>query len=131
MTPWASDEIRPACGAGKRRRSQFRARRADETIGLIDQVEHRRNDDRAGEDTDDERDLLLPRSRIDQLPGLQILQVVVRDRGHVENHGGGEKREGHERLGRIRPHVRFDAEHKQQRRADHDQDADARERAVG
>ena len=116
---------------GQRRRSQFRARRADETVGLIDQIEHRRNDDRAGENTDDERDLLFPRRRIDQLAGLQILQVVVRDRGDVENHRGGEKREGHQRLGRFRPDVRFHAEHEQQRRADHDQDADAGERAVG
>ena len=71
---------------------------------------------RAGEDTDDERDLLLPRSRIDQLPGLEVLQVVVRDRGDVEDDGGGEKRESHQRLGRVRPDIRFHAEHQQQAR---------------
>ena len=103
--------------AGLRRgqwlRSQLSARCADETVRLIDQIEHRRNHDGAGENTDDQRDLLFPRSRIDQLTGLQILQIVIRDRGHVENHGGGEKREGHQRLGRVRPDVRFYADHQQ------------------
>ncbi len=95
---------------GERRRTQVRTRRAEETVGLIDQVEHGRNDGRASEDTDDERDLLLPRSRIDQLPGLKILQVVVRDRGDVEDYRSGEKREGHQRLERIRPDVRLYAQ---------------------
>ena len=130
MTPCASEEIKPACGAGERIGTQFRARRADESIRLIHQVEHRRNDERASEHTDDQCDLLLPRRRIDQLTGLEVLQIVVRDRGDVENHRGGEKREGHERFARFRPHVRLYAEHKQQRRADHDQNADARERTV-
>src|ERR671919_358864 len=63
MTPWASDEIKPACGPG--------------------------------EDTDDKRELLLPRSGLDELAGLEVLQVIVRDCGHIEDHRGGEKRESH------------------------------------
>ena len=86
--------------AGLRRRqwiwTQFSARCADEPIGLIHEIEHRRNDQRAREDTEDERDLLLPRSRINQLTSLQVLQIVVRNRGDVENDRGGEKREGDE-----------------------------------
>src|SRR6266850_7053972 len=80
--------------------SQLSARRSNKTVGLVDEVEDWRNDNRASEDTDDERDLLFPRGRIDQLTRLQILQIVVRNRRHVENHGSSEKREGHERLGR-------------------------------
>src|SRR5438045_8357029 len=64
--------------AGLRRRqwmwTKFSARCADKTIGLIDQIEHWRNHKRARDDTDDERDLLLPWRRIDELSCLQILQ---------------------------------------------------------
>ena len=79
----------------------------------------------------DEGDLLLPRRRIDQLPGLQILQVIVRDRGDVDNDRRGEKRERHEGLGRFRPRVRFDTEYEQYRGANHDEDPDSRKRTVG
>ena len=54
---------------GLRRRqwmwTKFRAGRADESIGMIDQVEHRRNDERARDDAEDQRDLLLPGRRIE------------------------------------------------------------------
>ncbi len=56
----------------------------------------------AGDDADDERDLLTPRRRADELAGLQILQVVVRDRRAREDDGGHEEREGDERRPRVR-----------------------------
>ena len=130
MTPWASEEIRPACGAGRRVRSQFRAGRADKTVGLIHQVEHRRNDERAGNHPDNERDLLLPRRRIDELTGLEILQIVICDRGDVENYRCGEKRESHQRLARLPVRHTVLAQHKQQGRADHHQNSNAGKRAV-
>ena len=83
-------------------RTQLRARRADKTVGVIHQIEHRRNNERACDDTNDQRDLLLPRRRIDQLTGLEILKVIVGNRCHVENYRGGEKRERDQRFARVR-----------------------------
>src|SRR5438067_10793799 len=52
-------------------RTQIRTRRANKTVSVIDQIEHWRNHKRSRDHTDDERDLLLPWRRIDQLAGLQ------------------------------------------------------------
>ena len=54
ITPWASAEINPACGAG-RARAGFAPGGAGKAVGVIEHVEYRRNDDGAGEDADDQR----------------------------------------------------------------------------
>ena len=69
---------------------------------LREQVEHERNHRRAGSDADDERDLLAHRRRADELAGLQILQVVVRDRRAGEDDRRHEEREGDERRACLR-----------------------------
>src|SRR2546430_2448445 len=66
--------------------TKFSARCADKTVGLIDQIEHWRNHKRARDNTNDQSNLLLPRCRIDELSGLEILEVVVRNRRHIEDH---------------------------------------------
>ena len=86
--------------AGLRRRQRVlvvRPGRAGETVGMVEQIEDRRNDRGAGDDADDQRHLLLPRRGIDELAGLQILQVVVGDGGRGEHHRGDEQRVGHQR----------------------------------
>ncbi len=96
ITPCASAEIRPACGAGSGC-SWCGPGRAGEAVGVVQQIEDRRDDRGAGDDADDQRHLLLPRRRIDELAGLQILQVVVGDGRDGEHHRGDEQREGHQR----------------------------------
>ena len=39
-----------------------------ETVGVVEQIEHRADHKRAGDDADDERDLLAPRRGADELP---------------------------------------------------------------
>src|SRR5919106_3626220 len=72
----------------QRRWPQVCAGRAHKTVRLIYQVEYWRNDDGPGEDTDNKRELLLPRSGLDELTGLEVLQVIVRDCGHIEDDRG-------------------------------------------
>ena len=55
-------------------------RRAGEAVRLGEQVEDGRNHRRSRHHADDQRDLLAHRRGADELPGLQVLQVVVRDR---------------------------------------------------
>ena len=105
--------------------TQFSTWRAHESVGLIHQIEHWRNDERARNDTDDQCYLLLPWRCIDQLASLEVLQVIVRNRGDVEYDGGGKKRECHQGLERIRPDVGFHAKHEEQRGANYNQDPDA------
>ena len=75
--------------------------------------------------------MLLPGCRVNQLSGLEILEVIVGNRGNVENDRSGKKRECHQSLDRLWPDVWLDTEHKQQRSPDHDQNTDAGEWAVG
>jgi hypothetical protein len=132
MTPWASDEIRPACGAGKWRFGRNSAPgRADETVGLIHQVEHRRNDDRAGEDADDERPCCFHGVASTSWPVLRSCRLLFAIAATLKTTAVVKSAKRSERLGRVRADIRLDAEHEQQRRADHDQNADAGERAVG
>ena len=98
---------------------------------MIHEIEHRRNYKRARDYTDHERHLLLPRSCFDQLAGLEVLQIIVRDSGNVEDHSGSEERECHQRFTRVRRHVWFYTQHEQQGSANHHQNANARQRAVG
>src|SRR5438094_3484293 len=53
---------------------------------MIHEIEHWRNHKRARDYTNNERHLLLPRRCIDQLTGLEVLQIIVRDGGDVEDH---------------------------------------------
>ena len=69
---------------------------------MIHEIQHRRNHERAGDYTDHQRHLLLPWGCINELAGFEILQVIVSDRGNVEDHCGGEKRERHQCLARVR-----------------------------
>ncbi len=99
ITPCASAEMRPACGRRQRAR-RIHAGRAQEAVGVVEQVEHRRDDERARDDADHERPLLPRRRRVDELAGLEVLQVVVGDGRHGEHHRGQEERERHQRLPR-------------------------------
>src|SRR5207248_7956632 len=107
-------------------RMQLGTWRPNKAVSMIDQIEHRWNDECARDHPDHECDLLLPRSRINELPGLEILQVVVSDRGDVENDRSGEKRECHQSFARIRRNVWLHAKNEQQGGTDYHQDANAR-----
>ena len=103
----------PRLRCGQRTCARFRPRRADESVGVINEIEDRRNYESSRNDADDERYLLLPRRRVNQLAGFEILQVVIRNCRNVEDDGGGKKCERHKCLMRVRRHVRFYADHQQ------------------
>ena len=73
------------------------AGRSGEAVRAPEQIEDRRDDRRADHDADDERDLLAPRRRVDELACLEVLQVVVRDRRDAEHDRGDEERVRDER----------------------------------
>ena len=50
---------------------------AREAVGLIEQIQHRRDDERADDAAEQQRDLLTPRRRADEMARLEILHVVV------------------------------------------------------
>ena len=68
------------------------AGRANETIGVIHKIQDRRDDNRPGDNADYQCNLLLPRRRIYQLSGLEILKVVVRDCRDIKNYRCGKER---------------------------------------
>ena len=72
---------------------------------MIHEIEHWRNHKRARDYTDNERHLLLPRRCIDQLTGLEVLQIIVRDGGDVKDHCGRKERECHQRFARVRRYI--------------------------
>ncbi len=74
---------------------------------------------------------MAPRRGVDQLPGLQILQVVVGDHGHGQQDRGDEQREGHQRLGAAVPALKLGDGGQDHGGAQHRQDGQARDRAVG
>src|SRR5262245_47780913 len=82
----------------QRIRSSFSAQRPDKTVGVVYEIKHWRNYKRACDDTENERDLLPPRCRIDKLTGLEVLEIVVRDRRHVEDDRGSKQCEGDQRF---------------------------------
>ena len=67
---------------------------AGEAVGPVQHVKYGRDDRRAGDHADDQRHLLLPRRRVHQLSGLQVLQVVVGDRRGGEHHRRHQQRVG-------------------------------------
>ena len=86
MTPSARAEIRVACGAESGSVSvAVGGGPPTKPIGAVEKVEHERNDERAGDDADDQGGLLAPRCGADELAGLEILQVVIRDDGDGED----------------------------------------------
>src|SRR3546814_8534565 len=87
ISDWSSD----VCSSDLRVRP--RARRADEAQRLVEHIEHRRHDERAEDHADDQRDLLLPRRRADELAGLEVLEIVVRDRRDTEHKPGDDRSE--------------------------------------
>ena len=101
-TPCASAEISVACGAG----SGFAATTptfggAGKAVGLRQQVQHRRNHHRARATPTMSAICCRHRRRADELPGLQILQVVIRDRGAGEDDRRDEQRKRHQRRPRL------------------------------
>ena len=128
MTPCASAEMRLACGAGRGCRCAVRARHAGEAIGLRQQIEYGWNDQRAGDDTDDQRHLLTPWRGADELAGFEILQIVVRDRGDREDDGGG--KEGERRQRQLQCGRRMDHNAEQCRANQDRENADAGDGAV-
>ena len=58
-------------------RSHVKIRRTGEAVASVEQVEDRRNHQRADGNTENQRNLLPPRRRADELAGLEILQVIV------------------------------------------------------
>jgi hypothetical protein len=105
-------------------------RRAGKSVGVIEQIEDRRNDDRPHHDAHDERDLLAPRRCVDELARLEVLQVIVRDGSDTEQHGGDYECVGDELRVQRRAGTFRDRQH-DQRRTDDGEDRQARDRAVG
>ena len=101
-----------------------------EAEGALHEAEHRRDDDGAEDDTDDERHLLLPRGGVDELAGLEVLEVVVRDGGHAEDDRGDEQGVGHQGADVVGRGGRGDGAN-QRGRGDRHEDADAGDRRVG
>src|SRR5690606_6187135 len=106
-----------------RRRQGLRAlhdggRAALEAEGLVHHVQHEGDDQGAGDDADQQGRLLTPGGGLDQLAGLQVLQVVVGDDGHGEDDGGDDQGEGDH--GRISGHPRHGQHAQHQQRRDDD-----------
>src|SRR3546814_4342329 len=72
----------------------------------------------------------LPRRRADELAGLQVLEIVVRDRRDRKDDCRGEQRIGDERRRIGFAMVAPKEEEQHQRGGDHREDADPRNRAV-
>ena len=132
----AADDALRERGDQRRLRSRQRIRRdhadigrAGEAVGLGQQVEHHRNHGRAGDDADDQRDLLAHRRGADELSGLQVLQVVVGDRGAGEHDRRDEQREGHQRRAGSSPSARTTST-SSEAQITIDENADAGDRAV-
>src|SRR6185369_3741954 len=65
-------------------------------VSFREQVKHKRNYRRTGDNADDQRDLLAHRRCANKLARLQVLQVVVRDRRARKNDRRDEERKGDE-----------------------------------
>src|SRR4030095_10269854 len=65
-------------------RGRLGSRRALEGESRVQQVEYRRDDQRAEDYAENQGNLLPPGCCVDQLTGLQILKVVVGDSGDAE-----------------------------------------------
>src|SRR5690606_33980664 len=68
-------------------------RAAFEAEGLVHHVQNEGDDQGAGDDADQQGRLLTPGRGLDQLAGLQVLQVVVGDDGDGEDDGGDDQGE--------------------------------------
>ena len=127
-------EHRLRCGECLRGIHARTRQRAREAVCLIEEVEHRGDDERTDHAADEERDLLTPRRCTDEIAGLEILHIVIRDAGDREDDRRG--KDSGRRRKFLAARQREDAEHGAQRvhdeRCDDDaEDADARDRAGG
>ena len=78
----------------------FARQAARKTIGVVEQIQHRRNHQRAHHAADDEHHLLTPGRSTHQVAGLQVLQVVVGDGCHGQHHRDHEEHQRHAHLPR-------------------------------
>ncbi len=117
---------------GLRCREGVRARpgRAREAEAGAEEVQHRRDDDGAVGHADDQGDLLLPGRRADELPGLEILQVVVGDGGDAEHDPGDRQGVGDQRPGALRIGPAAEQPQEKGRARQHGEDSDARQGRV-
>ena len=105
---------------------------AGEAIGLVEHFQHRGDDQRTDHAADDQRHLLPPGGGMHQPARLQILQVVVGDRGHRNDGRTGEEGQRNHELavGFVGEQVGGFANHQQHQRDDDNRDdADARDGA--
>ena len=70
-----------------------------ETESVLHEVQDRRNDQSTKNNTDDQRDLLLPGSCTHELTSLKVLQIIVRNRCDTEDNRGGKEGVGDEGSG--------------------------------
>ena len=93
----------------RRERVGLRARGARDSIGVEQQIQHRRDDKRGCDRADQNRDLERARRRADVISGRQIVHRVARHRS-----GGANHRTRHDR--EARANARRDTEHLQHQR---------------
>ena len=108
--------------------------RTGEAIGLIEQVQHRRDDEGADETAQQQRDLLAPRRSTDEVAGLEVLHVIVRDAGDGHDDGCRENGRGRGKFlaARHRKDTKGRAECIHHERGHDDaEDTDTRNRAGG
>src|SRR5580704_5315958 len=96
-----------------------------DAVGEQQDVHYRRHDRRAHHDADAEHHLLAPGGGTDQLSGLEILQIVARDRRGVADHRADE----HHRHGADRGFTAHHP-HEYQRREQDGANGDAGDRVV-
>ncbi|MCY1176556.1 hypothetical protein D9M73_168330 [compost metagenome] len=108
-----------------------RARHADKAHPAVEDVEHRRDDQRAEHHADHQGNLLLPRRRADQLAGLEVLQIVVGNGGDAEHDAGDDQRISDQRARGVSARMLPKQADQHQRRPDHREDADARNGRIG
>eukprot|EP01136_Pigoraptor_vietnamica_P044888 Opistho-1_new@22173 len=120
------DQPRLRCRQGLRPRT----RNTDEADGLVEHIEYRRDNERTEDHADDQRDLLFPRRRAHELAGLEILEVIVRDRRDAEDKAGDDQRIGDHCGDFFLTTPAAKQAEQQQRRCDNRKDADPRHRRV-
>ena len=103
---------------------------AGEAVGVMEEGQQGGDDQGADRDAGHQGDLLAPRRGIDELPGLQVLEVVVGDGGGGDDHRGQEQREADHEAVAIRTGLAADDEGDQQCGEQGGEDADAGDRAT-
>ena len=101
-----------------------------ETKGALHELHDGRDDRRTKNNSDDQRNLLFPRRRTNQLTSLEVLQVVIRDRRDTKDDGCGKQGIGHQ-LNRLTTTNSTIGEFDEESSHQDDQDANAGNRAIG